>query len=65
MRRILAAATVALLALAGCGNDPKEPDGPSGTFRVATVNVDGRDVRCITWEHGSGGGISCDWQATR
>jgi hypothetical protein len=61
-----AAAAVALLALTACGNDPKEPNGkPSGTFGVVTVNVDGRDVRCVTWKNGYAGGLDCDWEKDR
>jgi hypothetical protein len=49
------------LVLSACGNDPAEPGGPSGVFRVAQVNVDGRLVNCVTWKHGYAGGLSCDW----
>lgn len=60
------ALTLTLPTLAACGNDPKEPNGkPSGTFGVVTVNVDGRDVRCVTWKNGYAGGLDCDWEAGR
>lgn len=65
--RLAAVLSVALLAttLAGCSNDPSKPSGDAtGTFRVVTVNVDGRDIRCVTWKDGHGGGISCNWQGT-
>lgn len=63
---IAASAALALGTLAGCGNDPDKPSGkPSGKFGVVTVNVDGRDVRCVTWKDGYGGGLDCDWEAGR
>lgn len=69
-RLVKAALTVAaVLAVTGCGdsdpaNGPANPDpSPGGYFRTVTVNVDGRQVPCVTWKQGYAGGISCDWGA--
>ena len=64
---VAAALAVAALALAGCG----EPS-PEGSTRVDTGGLgrarawvietpDGRDVTCISWSAGRGGGVDCDW----
>lgn len=56
------AAGASLLLLAGCANSPTSPDGqPAGYFRTTTVKVGDREIPCITWKQGHGGGISCDW----
>lgn len=60
----------AVLAMAGCGNNPSDPDtspggsytSPGGSYGVTTVDVHGRNVTCVTWNNGYGGGISCDWE---
>lgn len=63
---LIAAATVTCATVVACGNNPKKPSSkPEGTFTVVTVNVDGRDVRCVTWKNGHGGGLECDWGAGR
>lgn len=51
----------ALLAVAGCGNDPSNPADADGYFSTTVVNVDGRQVPCITWSDPYRGGLSCDW----
>ncbi len=67
----LALTAAALLALTGCSTDdgttstPSQPgteDGAS-TYTVMHVNVDGRDIPCITWKRYNAGGLSCDWNA--
>jgi len=60
--RVGALAVVAVFALAACGNDPAKPDtSPGGYFNVTTVNVNGRQIPCVTWKNGYAGGLSCDW----
>jgi hypothetical protein len=55
-----------LVSLTGCNQKPADdPGGPEGSFRVATVDVDGRQVVCITWADSYKGGISCDWEGAR
>lgn len=68
--RAALALVAAVLLLGGCSpiphNDPAKPDpNPGGWFGVVTVNVNGRQVPCVTWKNGNAGGISCDWSAAR
>lgn len=68
-RRAFATAVAAMvsamvLALAGCGNDPRRPATTgTGDFRVVTVTVHGRATTCVTWQsvNGHAGGITCDF----
>jgi len=60
MKRLFAIGLLCLLA--GCSNNSADPDkDPGGHFGVSEVNVDGRDVTCITFVNGYAGGVSCDW----
>lgn len=56
------AAVVLALALVGCGNPADDPGSGRGGFKIDVVNVDGRQVTCITWHGGYPGGMSCDWR---
>lgn len=56
------ALVLAVLALTACSNDPSAPNTePEGRFTVVTVDVNGRDVPCVTWKNGYAGGLDCDW----
>lgn len=70
MRRTAAALTALLCAasLSGC-SEPEpppadKPTNPTG-FSVETINVNGRQVTCITWSDYKKGGLSCDWNPTQ
>ena len=61
-KKLITALVLCLISLTGCSESPaKDPKVSTGSFKTTIVNVDGRDIPCITWNLGYGGGISCDW----
>lgn len=57
-----------MLTLVGCGSGAEEEPGNNeqdsnvSTIKEAHVKLqDGRDVTCLTFKRGYGGGMSCDW----
>ena len=64
MKKIITALVLCLISLTGCagsGSTAPDPKVSTGSFKTTIVNVDGRDIPCITWKQGYAGGISCDW----
>lgn len=63
----LAVVVVFIVALAACGTDSPDarPVSSSGLSEKVFVLSDGREITCITWSGGYGGGhaggLSCDW----
>lgn len=51
----------AALTLAACGAPADDPGSGRSGFSVDQVDVNGRQVTCISWKSGYGGGLSCDW----
>ena len=61
-KKLITARVLCLISLTGCSEPPaKDPKVSTGSFKTTIVNVDGRDIPCITWILGYAGGISCDW----
>ena len=61
-KKLITALVLCLISLTGCAESPtKDPKVSTGSFKTTIVNVDGRDIPCITWQLGYSGGISCDW----
>lgn len=61
-KKLITALVLCLISLTGCSEYPaKDPKVSTGSFKTTIVNVDGRDIPCITWKQGYAGGISCDW----
>lgn len=65
---------VAILALAGCSEQPQQPassevtsgtqvDSWDGTKSIWVTTVDGRRIPCVMWWRGNAAGVSCDWSA--
>jgi hypothetical protein len=64
----IAASAAAVLVLAGCSGTSSNQSNPAedaGYFRVADVNVHGRNIPCVTWKYSNVGGLSCDWSQAR
>jgi hypothetical protein len=68
----LAAAIAALVLSLGAvpADAPVVPDGvPQGNgmeWEATEVAMpDGRIVSCLSWRHGTSGGLSCDWAGAR
>ena len=63
-KKLITALVLCLISLTGCSGSEspaKDPKVSTGSFKTTIVNVDGRDIPCITWKLGYAGGISCDW----
>ena len=61
-KKLITALVLCLISLTGCSGSPaKDPKVSTGSFKTTIVNVDGRDIPCITWKQGNAGGLSCDW----
>ena len=62
-KKLITALVLCLISLTGCSaeSSAKDPKVSTGSFKTTIVNVDGRDIPCITWQLGYSGGISCDW----
>ena len=63
-KRITAAAgaIAAMLTLTACGAE--DWDGThENHLTPRVITVDGRDVTCVIYKSGYGGGVSCDWEA--
>jgi hypothetical protein len=58
-------AAVLLLALVACGTAQNPGSGRGGTVNVFDVDVRGRQVTCVSWGWGNGGGLDCDWNSAR
>lgn len=67
---VLVTASVGVLLglplLSACGVGQPSPaevrqQPPSGYINVFTVEVEGRQVPCVSWKLFNAGGLSCDW----
>ena len=67
---VLATITMALgLTSCATGGSPSNDSGAggsSGSLYERTITLtDGRDVTCVIYHAGYGGGLSCDWAHTK
>lgn len=65
IKRITAAGVIALaLTLTACGAENWDSTHENN-LTPKVITVDGRDVTCVIYKSGNGGGVSCDWEGAR
>lgn len=61
----VAAGAIALMtALTACSAEYWDSTHEN-TLTPREITVDGRDVICVIYKSGYGGGVSCDWESAR
>ena len=64
-KRITATGTIAaMLALTACGAEDWDSTHENN-LTPKVITVDGREVTCVLYKSGNGGGVSCDWEGAR
>lgn len=64
-KRIAAACTLTMtLMLTACGAENWDSTHEKH-LTPKVITVDGRDVTCVIYKSGNGGGLSCDWEGAR